>query len=181
MAKMKAKTKKLFKVVGTIVAVAFTLGIVSTLASRCDAEESKTLGMFDYEIGALSDTTGKKLKDDKTGLVAKDMYAIDGFTVEMVKDADVKYQLNFYDEDKVWVSATTYKRDFDGEEIEALKAQGIAYVRPEIVPLDDEEVTVWEVRGYAKQLTVTVSTEKAEEKDEDSEKVEETPAAVTEE
>ena len=180
MAKMKAKTKKALKVVGTIIAVAVTLGIVSTMASRCDAEDTKTLGMFDYEIGALSDTTGKKLKDDKGGLVSKDMYAIDDFSVEMGKDTDVKYQLNFYDEEKEWKSAVTYKRDFDGEEVEALKAQGIAYVRVEIIPLEDEEVSVWEMRGYAKQLTVTVSTEKAEDKDDGSEEVEETPATVEE-
>ena len=62
------------------------------------------------------------------------------------------------------MSRTTYKKDFDGEEVEALKAEGIKYVKLEIIPLEDEdeEVGIFEKRGYVKQLTVTVSTEDAE-------------------
>ena len=167
MARMKAKTKKWFKIGGMVIAAVLTLGAVTTIASRCESEDEKTLSTFDYEIGALSDTDGKKVKNDKSGLVSKDMYAIGGLSVDLEKDADVMYQLNFYDEEKAWVSQTTYKRDFDDSEVEALKAQGIAYVRVEIIPLEDEDETVslLEKRGYVKQVTVTV--EEAEEKEEE--------------
>ena len=160
MAKMKAKTKKLFKGVGIVLAIAFTCGCLTALASRADSDDTKELNVFDYEIGALSDTTGKKIKNDKSGLVSKDMYEIEGLTVELEKKADVMYQLNFYDEDKAWVKVETYKQDFDGaEEFDTLKAQGIEYAKVEIIPLDDDddEVSVFEKRGYVKQINVTVS------------------------
>ena len=165
MAKMKAKTKKLFKVLGIVLAVAVTLGAVTALASKCEKEDTKQLGVFDYEIGALSDVDGKKIKDDKSGIVSKDMFSIDGLTVEMQEDADVMYQLNFYDADKAWVSVEDYRQDFDGDKVETLKAQGIAYARVEIIPLEDEDekVGIFEKSGYVKQLTVTVSTEEAAE------------------
>ena len=164
MARLKAKTKKLLKAVGFVLVTVITLGFMTTLASRCDAEDTRELSVLDYEVGTLSDTDGKKVKNDKSGLVTKDMYNLDGFTVELDKDPDVMYQLNFYDEEKAWVSVTTYKKDFDGEEVETLKAEGIKYVKLEIIPLEDEdeEVGIFEKRGYVKQLTVTVSTEDAE-------------------
>ena len=171
MAKMKVKTKKWLKVLGMVIAVAVTLGAVTSLASKCEKEDTKQLGVFDYEIGALSDTDGKKIKDDKSGIVSKDMYSIDGFTVELEKDADVMYQLNFYDADKAWVSMETYKQDFDGDKAETLKAQGIAYARVEIIPLEDEDdkVSIFEKTGYVKQVMVTVSAEEEAEEEAETE------------
>ena len=165
MAKLKAKTKKLLKVIAGVLAIALTCGIVSSLASRINTDDTKELNVFDYEIGSLSDTTGKKIKDDKSGLVSKDMYEVKGLTVELEKKADVMYQLNFYDEDKAWVKVETYKQDFDGaDEFDTLNAEGIKYAKLEIIPLEDEdeEVSLLEKRGYAKQVKVTVSTEDSE-------------------
>lgn len=165
--KMKAKTKKWLKVGCMIIATVLTLGVVVTIASRCDSSKTKELGAFDYKIGALSDTDGKTVKDDKSGLVSKDIYDIDGLTVELAKDADVKYQLNFYDKDKEWLSVSTYSEDFDADKVEALKTIGAEYARIEIIPLEDEdgEVGLFEKSSYIKQVTVTVSTEEETEKE----------------
>lgn len=180
MAKMKAKTKKVVKVVGMILAAVLTLGAVVAIASKCDSDKTKELGTFDYKIGRLSDIDGKAIKDDKSGLLSKDIYDLDGLTVELEKDAEVKYQLNFYDADKEWLSVSTYEEDFDGDQIESLKTIGAEYVRIEIIPLDDEDgkVGIFEKRSYVEQLTVTVSTEEDEENEKDAEK-EETSSDAT--
>ena len=183
MAKMKAKTKKVAKIVGMILAVVVTLGAVVAIASKCDSEKTKELGAFDYKIGQLSDIDGKSIKDDKSGLVSKDIYDIDGLTVELEKDAEVKYQLNFYDADKEWLSVSTYEEDFDGDQVETLKTIGAEYVRIEIIPLDDEDgkVGIFEKSTYVKQLTVTVSTEEDVEESEKETETEDTSSDATSE
>lgn len=169
MAKIKAKTKRVFKAVLGVLVTVLTLGAVVSIFSKCSAEDTKELNAFDYKVAVLDDATGKTVKDEKGGLVTKDMYLIDDLEIKLAKDADIKYQLNLYDEEKEWISVKTYTEDFDSSEIETLKATGARYVRIELIPEDDEdgEISLFEKSGYVKQATVTVSTETEVEKEEE--------------
>ena len=145
---------------GGILAVGATVAIASSFK---DDETTRVLTAKDYAIYVLDDTTGKADKTDKSNLSSNDFYKIDDLEVELQKNATVKYQLNFYNEDKEFVKVETRSSDFDGSEIEGLKAQGIEYVRVEIIPQGDADgvVSVFEKNGYVEQLKVTVSVDSA--------------------
>ena len=171
---MKAKYKKWIKwggiALGAVFLVAATAGI-ATAVTKNQTEDTRNLTQFDYSCYVLDDITGKVDKTDASNISTNNYYSIDGLKCKLAKEAEITYQLNFYDEEKDFLSMQAYTDDFDGSEIESLKSQGVCYVRVEILPVGDAdgEVSVLEKNGYVKQLTVTVEkdTQKDAEADEE--------------
>ena len=155
---------------GGILAVGAIIAVTSAITKDA-SEKTRELTASDYALYVLDDTTGIADKEDQSNISSNAFYKIDDLEVELKKDATVKYQLNFYNEDKEFVKVETRSTDFDGSEIEGLKAQGVAFVRIEILPQGDTDgvVSIFEKKGYVDQLTVTVSkdVEDAEEEAEE--------------
>lgn len=91
----------------------------------------------------------------KKCIFTKHYIKTDGLKIELVEKADVQYKLFYYkdskDGKKEFISATEWlTADFDGE-----IAEGAQYVRIVIDPISDEAISLFEIRGYANQLTVT--------------------------
>ena len=85
-------------------------------------------------------------------------YDVEGLKVEVAKNATVKYQVNYYDEDKKFLAVQTLTEDFDSANMPS-EASTAEYVKIEIIPTDDDdgEVSLLEKSGYVKQVSVTVA------------------------
>lgn len=139
--------------------VTLTAAVVGLSVKVSKQDTTKELGASAYSIGLLDDETGKAYEEaDKSGLATKKYYDLDGLKVEVAKNATVKYQVNYYDEEKNFLTVQTLTDDFDSANIPSAAATA-DFVKIEIIPLDDDdgEVGVFEKSGYVKQLTVTVA------------------------
>lgn len=111
----------------------------------------KRFHLLRTKIGALDDN-GDFVKNTAS-IVSKDFVSTDGLTIKLQENADVSYKVYFFDTDKAFVSATeAQSADFAGTIPENAKFAKIV-----ITPLHDAEVSIFEMSGYAKQLTVTVN------------------------
>ena len=145
------KNRKLLFGIVAVLLVALT-GTVMVLAIQMNKQiTTKTVSsLTDYDIGSL-DVNGRGIKSSEN-IYTKDYINVDGLKVTIKEKADVQYKLYFYDADKTFVSASSawLTADFDGNVPTNAK-----YVRVVIDPIEDAEVSVMEVFGYANQLTVT--------------------------
>lgn len=132
------------------IAVIVLVGTVTVLAIQLNRTTTATLFGTVYAVGSL-DESGK-VAESKENIYTKDLISVDGLKITVKEKADVQYKLYFYDADKAFVSASEewLTADFDGTIPETAK-----YVRVVIDPIEDNEVSVFEVLGYANQLTVT--------------------------
>lgn len=146
------KNTKTMVVVIAVVLV-LLIGAVGILAVRLNKSiTTKTIPATAYGIGSIDDS-GKVVKSSEH-IYTKDYITVDGLKVTVKEKADVQYKLYFYDADKTFLSTSLswLAKDFDGVIPESAK-----YVRVVISPVDDTEVTILEIIGYANQLTVTVN------------------------
>lgn len=132
------------------IAVIVLAGTVTVLAIQLNRTTTATLFGTAYAVGTLDDNG--KVAESKENIYTKDLISVDGLKITVKEKADVQYKLYFYDADKAFVSASEewLTADFEGTIPETAK-----YVRVVIDPIEDNEVSVFEVLGYANQLTVT--------------------------
>ncbi len=132
------------------IAVIVLVGTVTVLAIQLNRTTTATLFGTAYAVGTLDDNG--KVAESKENIYTKDLISVDGLKITVKEKADVQYKLYFYDADKAFVSASEewLTADFEGTIPETAK-----YVRVVIDPIEDNEVSVLEVFGYADQLTVT--------------------------
>ncbi len=117
-------------------------------------EKTKTLGTnsFTYAIGLL-DAEGE-YEQGTSSIYMKDYYSVDGLTVELKDKATVTYKLFFYDEDKEFIDMTSdLSLSYDSSSTPATAE----YFRIMITPINDAEVSFFEIDNYASQLTVSVN------------------------
>ena len=133
----------------TLALIALT-SVVVVLGIRLNKQATTVSAATGYDIGTL-DANGKVTKSTEN-IYLKDYITTDGLKVTIKEKSDIQYKLYFYTEDKTFVSASSswLKADFDGDVPATAK-----YVRVVIDPIEDAEVSVLEVFGYANQLTVT--------------------------
>lgn len=139
--------------------VTLTAAVVGLSVKVSKQETTKELGASAYSIGLLDDETGKAFEEaDKSGLATTKYYDVEGLKVEVAKNATVKYQVNYYDEDKKFLAVQTLTEDFDSANMPS-EASTAEYVKIEIIPTDDDdgEVSLLEKSGYVKQVSVTVA------------------------
>lgn len=150
----KANGNKVATVVLSVVCGVMAVVLSGVIVKMTRDEKTKDVGGWtQYEIGLLNETDGEEVKGT-TSIRTKKFITTDGFKVEVIDDASVTYTLVFYDEDKKFLSASTdLTSDFDGTAI----PEGAKYVKVEITPKNDPEVSWTEIGGYEKQLTITVN------------------------
>lgn len=133
-----------------------------------DTSDVKTLVAQDYARCTLNDTTGLADEEDQSGVSTSSFYNLDGLKITLAEDATIKYQINYYDEEYAFLGVDTFEKDFGEEQAKTAQEIGAKYVKIEIIPTEDEDgvVSALEKSSYVKQLTVEVSTVKAEEETE---------------
>lgn len=153
---MKNKTKGLLKKVGL-----GALGVVALGASIFggkriyDSVKDNTKNVtLTYDVGGLNEATGKFEEDSKT-LYTKEKFACYGLKATLDFDAQIEYQIFYYDIlDNYLSSSTVLKSGFSDE----APLNG-AYARIEITPINDEDgkISLTEKYKYGNQLKVRVA------------------------
>lgn len=130
------------------------IGAVVALFVQMDRQTTVTeLGPEAYMIGAL-DEEGKA-EDSDASIVTRKAFSTDGLKVELADEAEVTYELFYYDDEDEFISSTgALSTDFLGLTV-PLNAETAKIV---ITPVEDEDgkVSLTEVIGYADQVTVTI-------------------------
>lgn len=130
------------------------IGAVVALFVQMDRQTTVTeLGPEAYMIGAL-DEEGKAADGDAS-IVTRKAFSTDGLKVELADEAEVTYELFYYDDEDEFISSTgALSTDFLGLTV-PLNAETAKIV---ITPTEDEDgkVSLTEVIGYADQVTVTM-------------------------
>lgn len=145
-------------VVAGVLAVAALAVSIGTNMRVSDKETTQALGSGAFAIGQLDDTTGKLLTgkyEDKSGLYTEKYYKSENLEIKLKEDAKIKYQVNYYDADKEFLSMAEFTDDY----VETDAPETAKYVKIEIIPMedDDDTVGVFEKGGYVGQATITVA------------------------
>ena len=118
-----------------------------------------------YNIGSLT-TTGKYKESDKS-LYTKDLFECEGLNIELDFDANIEYEIYFYDENEDFLICSDKLTDNFKDEIPT----NAKYARLVIYPVFDDDVKNPHVsfvnvifQTYSKQLKIFV--DKVEEVDE---------------
>lgn len=145
------KIDLIFKIIVCVLLVALIGGVTYAIVRVAQKDETKEISSLAYKIGALDDN-GAFVKNTAS-IVSKDFISSDGLTIKLQENAEVSYKVYFYDADKNFVSKTEVQSaDYAGTIPENAK-----YAKIVVTPLHDAEVSIFEMSGYAKQLTVTVN------------------------
>lgn len=153
---MKLKSKFVLKKLGLAVVVlglAAGAGVgISNLIQNLKDDSHKVA--LNYEVGGLNETTGKYEKTEET-IYTKDKFACYGLKSTLDFDAEIKYQIFYYDILDNYLSCT---KVLTGGFSDDAPLNG-AYARIEITPTNDEDgkVSFTEKIKYANMLTVKVN------------------------
>lgn len=139
-------------------------GIIGLTVRVSNNETTRKLGASSFQVGLLNDDDGKyPTKDvDKSGLSTKSFYKLEDLvSIKVAEDAEIKYHVNYYGEDKNFLGASqALEESYNSEIVTGVENLSSAkYIKIEIVPTEDDDETVsWlEKFSYVKQLTVTVA------------------------
>ncbi len=137
------------------------LATIAVLAINLKEEKTTTveIGEENYMTGRL-DALGNYAVCDAS-IVMKDAIKTDGLTCVIEGDADIKYQIFFYKEDGVFISATAeLTESFTADAV----PDGALTAKIVITPLKDEDgkITLCEGIDYAQRLNVQVKKDKVE-------------------
>ena len=157
------KTKQASKA-GSVAGVAAVLAVAAlgvSIAANVrvsDKETTQALGLSAFRVGQLDDTTGKLLTGeiaDKSGLYTEKYYKSENLEIKLKKAATIKYQVNYYDENKEFLSMKEFTTDYVATDA----PETAKYVKIEIIPMEDDDDTVsfFEQGGYVGQATITVA------------------------
>ena len=136
-----------------IVALALIAAVAALFVKLDRQTTTTTIGGEAYSIGTI-DETGEYAEGD-TAIYLRNGITTDGLKCELADDAQIKYQLFFYDADGGFLEASEeLTSDWNGS-----APEGAESVKIMITPTEDEDgkVSLVEVLGYADQLTVTVN------------------------
>ena len=154
------KGHKRSAILSVILAVIVTLGAVGIISLFKRVENLETVekvSWTQYARGLLDDTTGKLPRDaediDYSGIHMKSFIKADGLKCEIADNGQIKYEINWFDEDYQFIQVDKFTTDYDGDNNPA----GAVFALIEIKPLADADgiVSSGEVFEYARRLTVT--------------------------
>ena len=142
----KTKTLGIVATVLSVLALAAVASIVVVLNDQIDEVQLKT---WDYEVATL-DAEGD-VDESEANVVTKDFITVDGLQIKVVDEAEITYQVFFYDEDEDFISNTeALATDFDVTTI----PETAEYVKILITHEDDDEIDGGEKNEYSKMLEV---------------------------
>ena len=155
----KLKRSKVLSVVLIVGLLVAAVGGVAALVNRDKADDGYDLAKASFERGSLNDSG--IYTETKASIYTKEALEYgNGVKIKLDFDSDVSYQIFFYDEDDSFVETTQ-----EYEKTATVTApEGAVYARIVVTPewdadvdKDDQIVRLWNVRKYAKQLTVMVA------------------------
>ena len=133
-------------------------GIVALSRNTDKIDEALTytsIGWTKYSIGGLAPSNGAYMSTDHS-IYTEKAFECQGLNVTPVFESDVSYQIYFYDQNNEFVHTTGR---LTGAFVQDSVPFFAKYARIVITPNDDNKVTIFEKRGYAKQLEVKVYRE----------------------
>lgn len=160
---MKKKKKFNFKKGGAsrvliiVLAALLTLGAFAGVfqLGKVAGKETKTISPT-FKVGSL-DATGKYEKSDGS-IYTKKMFKCKGLAVELTEDANVTYEVFYYDTDEKFVTSEIYT-----DSAELTVPDSAVYARLVVTPIWDASVKAadrvikwYNVSKYSKQLKITV-------------------------
>ncbi len=113
--------------------------------------DSFSLDTINYQIASIDDK-GAVETSDKSSLVSS-LVEVDGLEITVEDNAKAGYIVHYYDESKEFISSTD-KLDVDYSLTAPEKAK---YARIEIVPNDDNYISIFEKSEYSSQINVNVA------------------------
>lgn len=154
-------TRKLKRILMGVIVALLAVLVVVALVKIGKMEKTKELGVTSYTIGTISETDGKDAKS--TNALRSDYQKAAKFNkIELAENADVTYQIFYYNADKKFIGKSA---ELTSETTELSKTftvdsatENVRYYRVVIkVPSDKDDVTLLNKGEYVKQLTVTVN------------------------
>lgn len=150
---MKKRNNVTLYIAGFLIAAVSFAG-ATALANK---DDETTLSSINYERGYLNDVTGKLDDEEKIGIVTKNYYKLDELKGISVEDDDVVAYINFYDEDKNYISYQEIVTEVEGaEDFEGMIDAGAYYFKLEIVDNEDDEISLYDLYKLSKKVTVTL-------------------------
>ena len=141
--------------VAAVIACAVVIGLAAGIAFLVK-NDTKKISPGEFSLGSL-DENGKFVKSEQA-LVTKDTFECIGLRIEQDFDSNATYDVYYYDYDERFIEAKMGLTGVYDEDYPLAKLARVV-IHPEIpedVLLDDFKVRFWEVRGIAKELTITV-------------------------
>ena len=146
---VKNETKHKIKnvVIGVLCALVVVATVGATIAfSKVDSID---LGKSSYQIASIVD--GELDKTDKSSLVSN-FVELKGLEIGVKEDATAGYVVHYFDVNKEYISSTD---KLDGDySLEA--PEDAVFVRVEIVPTNDNYISVFEKGEYVSQVKVSI-------------------------
>lgn len=142
---LKTKTGKITLIIVGILVLIMAVGLCVRMGS---SQTYTTLSATNYEVGAL-DETGKFTKNAGS-FVSTGFYDVEGLSVKVDEDADLSYQLYFYDAEENFISATNnFGVTYNGtipEDAELFKIV--------ITPTNDDDISTFDIIKYESDVEV---------------------------
>ena len=157
--KKHAKTDKIKWIFTTGLIAILSIGLIAVGVKVSNNEKTKTIdsSAWTYEIGAI-DSNGDYLRDTSS-TVMKDFVTTDGLKIDIQDDATVKYSVHFYNEDQEYLG--TMENITEDFEFSALPTDSefvnAEFVKVEVTPTNDAEVSFFEINSYVGQLSIVVN------------------------
>ena len=143
------KNKKL-GIVATVLSVLALVGVASTAVVLNDQIDEVELKFWDYKVATL-DAEGE-VDESEANVVTKDFITVDGLQIKVADEAEITYQVFFYDGEEDYISNTeALVTDFDATTI----PETAEYVKILITHEKDDEIDGGEKNEYSKMLEVT--------------------------
>ena len=150
---MKFRTNKSKKTILNIVLIALScilvFGLVFGIAKTVGDKDTKTIHPS-FSVGSL--TADGKYQESENQIYTKKAFECTGLNVALDFDAEITYQIFFYNYDGAFLESTTSLSAHytDGAPLFATHARIV------ITPNEDEEIKFYEVAGYANQISIKV-------------------------
>ncbi|MBQ4535359.1 MAG: hypothetical protein IJA22_00885, partial [Clostridia bacterium] len=150
---MKFRTNKSKKTILSIVLIALScilvFGLVFGIAKTVGDKDTKTIHPS-FSVGSL--TADGKYEESENQIYTKKAFECTGLNVALDFDAEITYQIFFYNYDGTFLESTTSLSEHykDSAPLFATHARIV------ITPNEDEEIKFYEVSGYANQISIKV-------------------------
>lgn len=154
-------TRKLFarttwgKILNWVLTIALVCGAVFGCIAVVRAIESDTRVVSGIWKRGELDEDGL-YSESKESIYSK-LLKVDGMTVTLDFDATVKYKIFFYDEDEELLASNGTTSALTGNFAASSIPTGAKYARIVVTPIDDDNISIFEIVKYGGQLTIEVN------------------------